>query len=124
MLPGAPWLLCAASVGVAAVLALRLEGTIEAHAAAASPHVHSGGYDAAPAGVGPREEEGVKLPDRLTHGGHGAARGESGDGLMQGTVASHAPGAREEAEHRSMGTWATVERLGSPRPDIGERARE
>ena len=45
-LPGAPWLLCGASVGVAAVLSLRLESTIEAHAAASSPHVHSGGYDA------------------------------------------------------------------------------
>ena len=116
MLPGAPWLLCAASVGVAAVLALRLERTIEAHAAAAaaSPHVHSGGYDAAPAGVGPREEGGVKLPDRLAHGGHGAARGESRDGLMQGTVASHAPGAREEAEHQ----WAP----GPPWSASGRRA--
>ena len=105
MLPGVPWLLCGASVGVAAVLALRLERTIEAHAAtaaAASPHVHRRGYDAAPAGVGPREEEGVKLQDRLAHGDHGAGRGESRDGLMQGTVASHARGARGEAEHR----WA------------------
>ena len=95
--PGAPWLLCAASVGVAAVLSLRLESTIEAHAATSSPHMHmhSGGYDAEPAGAGRGEEEGVKLQDRLSHDSHGApAGGESRDGLMQGTVASHA-GARE-----------------------------
>ena len=96
-LPGAPWLLCGASVGVAALLSLRLESTIEAHAAAtaASPHMHSGGYDAEPAGVELGEEEGLKLRrDRVAHNGHGAAGGESRDGLMQGTVASHA-GARE-----------------------------
>ena len=93
-LPGAPWLLCGASVGVAVVLSLRLESTIEAHAAAASPHMHSGGYDAEPAGVELGEEEGLKRRGRVAHDGHGAAGGESRDGLMQGTVASHA-GARE-----------------------------
>ena len=93
-LPGAPWLLCGASVGVAAVLSLRLESTIEAHAAASSPHVHSGGYDAEPAGGELGEGVGLKLRDRLPHDDHGAAGGESRDGLMQGTVASHA-GARE-----------------------------
>jgi len=83
--------------GVAAVLSLRLESTIEAHAATSSPHMHmhSGGYDAEPAGAGRGEEEGIKLQDRLSHDSHGApAGGESRDGLMQGTVASHA-GARE-----------------------------
>ena len=97
-LPGAPWLLCGASAAVAAVLSLRLESTIEAHAAAAPGH--NGRYAAEPTAGGrageegeegeESEEEGLRLrscPPRPSHAA--AGRDEGRDGLMKDTVASH-----------------------------------
>jgi len=94
-LPGAPWLLCGASAALAAVLALKLEATIAAHAASSS--VHAGGYVAEPLTEPGVEEKGLKLRSCLPrHGDDAAAGGESRDGLMQGTVASHTEAEAEQ----------------------------